>query len=162
MNPAAVIFRDAIRNMPYRLRDQGVAALEIWGIRFLISLCSTVIGAASMMPAGSFAQRILAIAGLLIFSAILGMVVVPYPAILPVNPANRNRGIDSFTNLECVLFYVVMCTNICFCYLHKENFIVRLCSRSPPTILIDALLRTHSLLPLAAAAADAELFKYQI
>ena len=78
MNPAAVIFRDAIRNMPYRLRDQGVAALEIWGIRFLISLCSTVIGAASMMPAGSFAQRILAIAGLLIFSAILGMVVVPF------------------------------------------------------------------------------------
>ena len=100
MLPPQFIVREAVRRMPYRFRDQGLTAMEMMVVRRLIAMITALLGAAGMMPAG-LPQRILIIIAITIFLTVLRICAVPAPNIQPINGANRDRGIDSFSDGQC-------------------------------------------------------------
>ena len=83
MNPQFIV-RDAVRQMPYRYRDQGLTAMEKMVVQRLLAMTTAILGAAAVMPIG-MPQQMLIMVGVVMFAAILRMCVVPAPIMLPIN-----------------------------------------------------------------------------
>ena len=99
MNPQFIV-RDAVGQMPYRYRDQGLTAMEKMVVQRLLAMTTAILGTAAVMPIG-MPQQMLIMVGVVMFVAILRMCVVPAPIMLPINGVNRDRGIDSFSEGQC-------------------------------------------------------------
>lgn len=90
----------AIGQMPYRRRFLGMSALERHEERRLWALIAALTPAVAALPQGPARQVLQLLLGLLsIYATSLRLVVLP--ALTAVNPANKNRLIDSWTDEEC-------------------------------------------------------------
>lgn len=93
-------FREAIRNMPCHWRHNGLSAGEVYLLERLLSKVVDVIQLLDDIPNGILRDYCLIIV-LTVLHATLLFMTVERRAIMPIDRANKNRLIDSFSDEEC-------------------------------------------------------------
>lgn len=94
------VLRDRIGAVSYHRRHEGLSAGEMFVLQQVMTVINEMINLLNNIPAGNLRNMILLIIFVLLF-IVLRSIVVEHIAIRPVNPANRDRLIDSFTGEEC-------------------------------------------------------------
>ena len=93
-------FREAIGDMPYHRRHDGLSASEVHDMEQLAAFLNDLITRADNLPPGR-AKDFFLLVVLLLFQAMLLIGSVERRNLVPVNRENKNRMIDSFTDEEC-------------------------------------------------------------
>ena len=91
--------RRNIRDMPTRRRYLGMTIIERMDERRLYALALSILTIVVHLPA--FQIRPFLLLGTLLITIAHLMRTVLWPPLMPVNPRNRNRMINSFTDEEC-------------------------------------------------------------
>ena len=92
--------RETIRNMPYRKRNHGLSAAEVYDLGLLIKFNNFLIRFADYIPFAPLRNLVLLFAMMLSF-VVLNVLCVQSTEVNKVNSANKNRMFDSFTDEEC-------------------------------------------------------------
>jgi nuclease HARBI1 len=93
-------FREAVRDMSYHRRHNGLSAGEVYLLECLFAKIMDVIRLSDDLPNGIIRDCCLVIILTALHATLLFMT-VERGALMPVNKANKNRRIDSFTDEEC-------------------------------------------------------------
>ena len=92
--------RDTIRMMPYRKRNHGLYAAEVYDLGLLIKFINFLIRFADYIPIIPLCNLVLLFTMMLSF-VLLNVLCVQSNEVNKVNSANKNRTFDSFTDEEC-------------------------------------------------------------
>jgi hypothetical protein len=92
--------RFAVGHMPYRRQHEAINALEVNPFRCLIVLETALVGLYHALLPG-YMRNAIFISILLVLVRILYLGKAEYRPPEPVDPASKNRGINSFTDEEC-------------------------------------------------------------
>ena len=92
--------RDTIRMMPYRKRNHGLYAAEVYDLGLLIKFINFLIRFADYIPIIPLCNLVLLFTMMLSF-VLLSVLCVQCNEVNKVNSANKNRTFDSFTDEEC-------------------------------------------------------------
>lgn len=95
-----VVDRRPIGRMPYRRRDQGMNPIELEEERTYLGTGITLLLYTIVTRQHPFAMVFFGVAAALIDCAASIRTMV-YNILDPIDPQNRDRGIDSFTDEEC-------------------------------------------------------------
>lgn len=92
--------RNTIRLSPYRRRHTGLSVGEIFELRLILAFIQAVQRLCVQLPVGALRNGVICfIFGL--YGIVLGRIMNDREEVRPVNPRNRNRLFDSFTDEEC-------------------------------------------------------------
>jgi nuclease HARBI1 len=89
-----------IRLMSYRRRHQGASTLEAFQYNRLLKLITLLVAVYNILPGGHTKDTIFYIFVLLVAPLTL-LARAAWEPVQPIDAANKNRGIDSFSNEEC-------------------------------------------------------------
>ena len=92
--------RETIRNMPYRKRNHGLSAAEVYDLGLLIKFINFLIRFADYIPIAPLRNLVLMFTMMMSF-VVLNVLCVQSSEVNKVNSANKNRTFDSFTDEEC-------------------------------------------------------------
>lgn len=92
--------RETIRDMPYRRRQNGLSAGEVFELGLMIRFTNQVIVMTNLLPVGIM-KNIISLFSVLLLFIILIVMTVERDVLQPINHRNKNRLIDTFSDEEC-------------------------------------------------------------
>jgi hypothetical protein len=96
--------RRSRREMSQRRRHQGLSQMDMHHIEAALRFLLTLLGRAMAIPIGILRTGILLL-GLPLLQGILAMFSTVYTTLDPVNPTNKDRLINSYTEEQCYYLF---------------------------------------------------------
>ena len=96
--------RRPLREMSQRRRHEGLSQMDLHQIEVSLRLVLTLIVQAAAIPVLALRAAVLFVA-IPLLQAVLSTFTVAYSVLDPVNPANKNRLIASYTEEQCCSLY---------------------------------------------------------